>query len=89
MNGLTYVAVIILAVILIIGFLKLLKKPLKLVFKLLLNTLMGFIALILINIAGAFIGISIGINWINSLVVGIFGVPGVALLLILQWLLLI
>lgn len=89
MNGLSYAAVIILAVILIIGFLKLLKKPLKLVFKLLLNTLMGFIALILINIAGAFIGISIGINWINSLVVGIFGVPGVALLLILQWLLLI
>lgn len=89
MDGLTNVLIIILAVILIVCFLKLLKKPLKLVFKLLLNTFFGFIALVLINLLGAFIGISIGINWLNSLIVGVFGVPGVAVLLILQWLLLI
>jgi len=54
-----------------------------------LNIALGFISLIIINILGSFIGISIGINWLNALVVGIFGVPGAALLLILQWLLLI
>lgn len=89
MNSLSNAIVIIFVAILVIGFLKLFRKPMKLVFKFLLNTLFGFIALILINIIGAFIGVSIGINWLNAVVVGVFGVPGVALLLILQWLLLI
>ena len=48
--------------------------------------LLGFLILILINYLGSYIGISIGINWINALVVGILGLPGAALLLILHWL---
>ncbi len=89
MNSLAHAIILIFVAILVIGFLKLFKKPMKFIFKLLLNTLFGFIALILINLVGSFIGVSIGINWINSFIVGIFGVPGVAVLLILQWLLLI
>lgn len=89
MDGFTSAVVILFVAVLVIGFLKLFRGPAKFIVKLLLNTLFGFIALILINIVGVFIGVSIGINWFNAVIVGIFGVPGVALLLILQWLLLI
>lgn len=67
--------------------LKIFKKPLKILLKLLVNTLIGFAALILINYLGHFVGIAIGVNWVNAAIVGVLGVPGVALLLILQLLL--
>lgn len=89
MDGFTSIVVIVCIAILVIGFMKLFRKPAKFIVKLLLNILYGFIALVLINLVGAFIGVTIGINWLNAAIVGIFGVPGVALLLILQWLLLI
>jgi inhibitor of the pro-sigma K processing machinery len=87
MDGLTTVVVAAILVLLLFGFFKIIRKPLKLVVKFLLNTLGGFISLILINFFGSWLGISIGVNWINAAVVGIFGLPGVALLLVLQWLL--
>ena len=61
-------------------------KSLKLIFKILINTALGFVALIIVNQVGAYIGVSIGINTLNAVIVGIFGLPGVALLLLLQWL---
>ena len=54
--------------------------------KLLINTLVGFAALWVLNFFGDFIGISLGLNWINALVVGVFGFPGVVLLLVLKYL---
>ena len=89
MDGITTAVSVVFIVVLLIGFFKLLHKPLKLVFKFLLNTIGGFISLMLINFVGSWIGLSIGVNWFNAVIVGIFGLPGVALLLILQWLLLI
>lgn len=83
------VCIVVILCFLALVFLRLLRKPIAIAMKLLLNIALGFISLIIINILGSFIGISIGINWLNALVVGIFGVPGAALLLILQWLLLI
>ncbi len=62
-----------------------LKKPIKIILKLLLNTVCGFIALFVINYLGAFIGISVAVNWINAVIVGALGVPGVALILLLKW----
>ncbi len=86
MDSLTVIAII--AVLILLSF-SIFRKSLKLAFKLLLNTVIGFIALIFVNSIGAYIGISIGINLVTALVVGIFGMPGVALLLLLQWLLII
>jgi len=57
--------------------------------RLVLNTICGFVLLFALNFLGGFIGISLGINWFNAIVVGIFGLPGVGLLLILQWLLIV
>jgi len=66
-----------------------LTKPIKLLFKLITNTVLGFISLAVINYLGSFIGVSIGVNWINALIVGILGVPGVAVLFLVRWLMMV
>ncbi len=67
--------------------LKLLKKPIKWVFKLLLHALFGFIFLFVFNFLGALFGISLEITWLSAIVTGVFGIPGVVVLLILTYLL--
>lgn len=52
--------------------------------KILINSLVGAIALFFYNIIGAYFGLSIGLNLFNSLTVGLLGVPGFATLLILK-----
>lgn len=64
---------------------RLLKAPIKLVFKLLLHTLLGFAALFIFNFVGSWTGISLGINWLNAVIVGVLGIPGVILLLLLKF----
>ena len=81
-------ALIIIAIVLIILlFIKLLTTPLRFIVKFIFNTLLGFAVLIIVNFLGSYIGISLGVNWINAVVIGLLGLPGVALLLVLQWLL--
>lgn len=58
--------------------------PLKLLTKLLINGLIGGLVLFLFNLLGGFFGLSIVINPLNSVIVGVLGVPGVILLLLLQ-----
>ena len=67
--------------------LKLLKKPIKWVFKLLLHALFGFIYLFLFNFVGAWVGLSLEVNWLNAIVTGSLGLPGVVILLALKYLL--
>ncbi len=69
-------------------FVKILKRPIQWVLKLLLNTLIGFVALFIINWLGAYVGLSLGVNWLNAAVVGVFGIPGVVLLLLIKYILL-
>lgn len=66
---------------------RILKTPLRWVFKLLLNAAIGFVALIILNFFGAWVGLSLGVNWLNAIVVGVLGIPGVILLLLLKYLL--
>ena len=49
-----------------------------------LNALLGFVVLFIFNFFGEFIGISIPINLISSLITGFFGVPGVVFLILYQ-----
>ena len=65
---------------------KIFTKPMKLIFKLILNTGIGFLALWLVNFFGGGLGISLGMNWVNALTVGVFGFPGLVLLLLLKYL---
>ncbi len=75
------IAAIVLAVILV---LRLLAKPMKFIFKLLINTLLGFVLLWLLNFFGGGLGISLDLTLLNALIVGLLGIPGVLLLLALQ-----
>lgn len=63
---------------------KLLIKPIGWALKLLFHALIGFAALFLLNFFGSVIGISLEMTWLNALITGILGLPGVILLLILK-----
>ena len=75
------------AVLLLALLLKILKTPLKWGFKLLFNSLVGFAVLFLINFFAEPTGFSLDITWINAAVIGVFGIPGVILLLLITYLL--
>ncbi|MEW9123636.1 MAG: pro-sigmaK processing inhibitor BofA family protein [Thermotaleaceae bacterium] len=61
--------------------------PIKLIIKLIYNGIIGGIALLLLNFVGGFFEIGIGINPITALVAGFLGIPGILLMLGLQYLL--
>ena len=85
--GLTEKVAIGILILFVVGaVLRLFKTPLKLAMQVLLNTLLGFGSLFLLNLTEAGTGISLGVNLLNALVIGILGVPGVGLLLLVQWL---
>lgn len=63
---------------------KILKGPMKLALKVFLHAIMGFVTLFIFNFIGAWVDLSIPLTWINAIVTGVLGVPGVVLLLLLQ-----
>ncbi len=60
-------------------------KPIRWFIKLLINTGIGFAVLWVLNTYGAQFGIELAMTWQNAVVTGIFGIPGVAVLLALRW----
>ena len=66
---------------------KALSSPLRIAFRAVLNTILGFGALFLLNATESFTGLSLGLNLFNAVVVGILGVPGLGLLMMLKWVL--
>ena len=67
----------------LIALLRVFSAPLKL----LVNTLLGFLALWAVNAAAGVTGIALGVNVWNALVIGVLGLPGFVLLLLVQWVL--
>ena len=65
---------------------KLLFSQVKLIWKIAVNSLSGFLCLWLLNLASGITGIVFEINFITTLLVGFLGVPGIILLLIEQFL---
>ncbi len=66
----------------------LLLVPLKLLLRFFINALVGGIALWLLNLVGGLIGVTIAINPITALTVGFLGIPGLLLILLLQFIIL-
>lgn len=64
--------------------LKIIAAPVKIIIKLMINAFVGGVVLFLINLVGAGFGFALNITWLTSLIVGIFGVPGVVLVILLQ-----
>ena len=51
------------------------------------NVLLGFAALWLVNATAGLTGLTLGLNLWNALVIGVLGLPGLGLLLLVQWIL--
>lgn len=62
---------------------KALLVPLKYILRLMFNSLLGAVVLLVINFFGANFGVLIPFNIINAVVVGVLGLPGAVMLLIL------
>jgi inhibitor of the pro-sigma K processing machinery len=68
--------------ILLLG--KLVSKPGRLIKKLLFNSVIGIAIIWIINSLGSFVAFTIPLNFFTVLVTGILGLPGVAMLGLLQ-----
>lgn len=77
------VVLIVLAALAVYVIYRILSKPIRFIFKMLLNAICGFVVLFVLNFFGDAFGISAEINLLNSLIVGILGIPGVILVLFL------
>ena len=71
------------AVMVALAALLLLHRPLGRLLRLAVRSSVGLAALALLNQ----IGLGLGVNLVNALILGVLGVPGLGLLLMLQWVL--
>jgi len=62
---------------------KLLKVSLKIIWKLVINALLGALILVVFNLIGGLFGFTLPITFLSALVAGVFGVPGVIVLALL------
>ena len=75
---------LIVPVLIAIFVIKLLLSQVKLIWKLAVNSISGFICLWLLNLLSGLTGIVFEINLFTCLLVGILGIPGIILLVIGQ-----
>ena len=87
METLNTIMLLALAVLVVIVLVRVISAPIRLIFKLLINTIIGFAILFLVNLIGQNFGITIEMNVLHAVIVGIFGIPGVIVLILLQLLL--
>ena len=66
---------------------QLIMKPLKLIWKLVINSVIGLALLVLTNYIGAYFDFSLPLNVITVLIAGFLGIPGILLLICFQLLL--
>lgn len=63
---------------------KLLTLPLKIILRLLVNGLIGGVLLLILNFIGSFFGFALDITPLSALVAGVFGLPAVIVLILIQ-----
>ena len=80
LNILTYLACI--CFIFIIG--RIFIVPIKKILKLIFNSVLGGIIIYVINLVGANFGFYIGLNIVNSVIIGLLGLPGAVCLIIVK-----
>lgn len=82
-NIITYIACIFFLFI----FGKIFIIPIKTIFKLVMNSILGGLTIFIINLIGSFFNFHIGLNLITSIFVGILGIPGAIVIIIIKLLL--
>ncbi|MBO4898267.1 MAG: pro-sigmaK processing inhibitor BofA family protein [Clostridia bacterium] len=78
------IAVYIAALVLLIVFARFFKKPLKIIFKLIANSALGLMLIVIINTFSPQTSLYVGINPVTAAVCGVLGVPGVLLLVLIK-----
>ena len=63
---------------------KIFSVPLKALFKLIINSVLGGLLIFIINLIGAVWNFHIGLNIVTAILVGLLGIPGAVLLIILK-----
>ncbi len=71
--------------VLLFVFCRIFIRPIKWILKLIINGALGGLILTAVNFAGGFAGITVIINPLSALISGLLGVPGVILVIILQY----
>lgn len=71
--------------VLVLAALVLLRKPLRWLLRLLGRTLAGLAGLFAFSQIGGLLGVTLGVNLVNALVVALLGMPGFGLLLMANW----
>ena len=79
-NLITYLACICFLFI----FVKVFIVPIKKILKLVINSILGGVAIFLINLIGGIWSFHIGLNIFTSILVGLLGLPGVVCLIIIK-----
>lgn len=82
-----YIGYFMLGIILLFLLVKILAWPIKIMWKLMVNGVLGVVLLVIINFIGKHFAITIGINAWTALIAGFFGIPGVLFLIIFKVLL--
>ena len=70
-----------------VAIVRLFSATLKIALRVALNSALGFGAVWLLNLTTAVTGLSLGLNLFNAVTIGILGIPGLGLLLLMQWVL--
>ena len=78
------ILIIVFCIGIILFFGKLFSKPIKFIIKLIINSCLGAFIIFVINLIGTSFNFHIGMNIINSIIVGILGIPGAVLLVIIK-----
>ncbi|CFX23307.1 SigmaK-factor processing regulatory BofA [Syntrophomonas zehnderi OL-4] len=78
-------ALILLGIIFLIT--QIIMKPIKLIWKILFNSIVGLLLLLLTNFIGTFFTFALPINIVTVLISGFLGIPGILLLICFELLL--
>ncbi len=76
-GGIVFVAMFVL--------LNVLFRPVRAIFALILNTILGWAGLYIFNFLISPLGLAIGINLVSATTVGVLGIPGLILLIVLKF----
>jgi len=75
--GIEYVAYFLIAAAVLAVAVKLFAWPIKILGRLIINGAVGVVMLLAVNAAGRYFSIHVPITWLTALIAGIFGIPGV------------
>ena len=87
MSVIEIAALALVGLFLLVAVARLLRRPLKLALRVVLNSALGLGVLWLLDSTAPLTGLTLGVNWFNALTVGVLGLPGLGLLLLVKWVL--